>query len=183
MNDTLRERVARASVVHRRVRSRPRTHRRSGLVGASWSLRLVMKRSPLRRSKPLPRSGKGSGRRNGIRPVRRAGNARWDGVEWQRRVFAEHGRSCLGCGAPATDAHHICYRQVLRRELPDQPDAETDVRNGLPLCRQCHANHHARRVVLPVSVLPAALWEFAAGAGLVWWVERFYQGEKGERDG
>lgn len=49
---------------------------------------------------------------------------------WRRAVRAMRGDSCLKCGKPAAECHHVIKRRflVLRH----------DWRNGIPLCRECH---------------------------------------------
>lgn len=49
---------------------------------------------------------------------------------WRRAVRAMRGDSCMKCGQPAEECHHVIKRRflVLRH----------DWRNGIPLCRACH---------------------------------------------
>lgn len=138
-----------------------------------------MRRSALKRSKPLKRSGAGS--RNGIQPVRRAVSGVYDGVEWQSRVAGMHGMACWGCGGTATDMHHALDKQTLRRELDAGAYAVAvmDPANGIPLCRGCHAGHHAWLPRLSRELLADCHWEFAGRYGLVWLLERNYPGEGG----
>lgn len=131
-----------------------------------------MRRSELKRSAGLRRSGGGLSRRNGIKPVTRAA---YDGLEWRRRVFEMHGAVCP-CGRPASAAHHVCSKQALRRALPAEVFAVAvmDPRNGLPLCEWCHGQHHAALPRLGRDVLRWCHREFAVELGLGWLLDREY---------
>lgn len=128
---------------------------------------------------------------------------RYDGQEWRRLVFEDHadaftllsslgGRPgvvtcewCLLVGGemtPAEEAHHLLTRQSLRRSLPPAAYAVAamDPRNGIPLCRECHADHHSRRHPICRDALRPVAFEFAAelderfGTRLLAWLDRTY---------
>ena len=136
----------------------------------------------MKRSAGLRRSGGGLSRRNGIKPVTRAARGAYDGVEWRRRVFEMHGAVCVVSGAPATTAHHVIPKQVLRRELPPEvfEVAVMDPRNGLPLSDRVHAQHHAALPKLGRAVLQGCHREFAEGHGLGWLLDREYDEGNGQ---
>lgn len=68
--------------------------------------------------------------------------------------------SCACCGSrDRLVRHHVCYRAHVRREGGD----EWNPANALALATPCHEAHHARRRVLPVSVLRDENIAFAAG--------------------
>lgn len=51
-------------------------------------------------------------------------------AEVRRLAFAEHGRKCRKCGAPATDMHHARYDMATL--------VGSDLTHLHPLCRDCH---------------------------------------------
>jgi 5-methylcytosine-specific restriction endonuclease McrA len=57
---------------------------------------------------------------------------RW--LQTRNAVMARARWRCVECGAPATDVHHLTYERVGNERLSDL----------VPLCRDCHAEKHAR---------------------------------------
>jgi len=51
--------------------------------------------------------------------------------EFREGVFARDGHRCVGCGAPAVDAHHIIERKLW-------PDGGYFLDNGASVCEACH---------------------------------------------
>jgi hypothetical protein len=80
------------------------------------------------------------------------------------------GMPCAGgCDRPAVHGHHIITVQMLTRS-----DAPLWSRpNRMPVCAECHANHHNayRRLRLPSD---HPVWTYAMLLGLGWWIEREY---------
>jgi len=83
-----------------------------------------------------------------------------------------HGKRCVSCGAPATEAHHAIEAQYLRRHYPLHV---YDTRNAVPVCGRCHANHTAATRRLPRACLPVEAETFAAALGLTHLLERYYR--------
>lgn len=110
-----------------------------------------VKRTPLKRRHP------GSA---AAAPAKRARLSR----EFRERVTAP-GR-CAVCGtAGPLDAHHVIRAQVMKRHgLP----AETVYHPlaGIPLCRTCHARHHAFVARIPRHLIPAETVTFLEAVGL-----------------
>lgn len=118
--------------------------------------------------------------RNGIKPVTRSKQERWDGEAWQVSVALWHGTRCAVCGDPAHAAHHVITKNLLKREIGAGGRYEAairDSRNGLPLCDYHHDRHHSRQEPLCLSLLGAGHWEFAEEHNLLWWIERTYNQE------
>lgn len=159
-----------------------------------------MKRSPLKRTASLSPRGKGGAcppkpsgaERNGIAtPKHRVSG--YDGQEWQRRVIESYTDAftvlsgwvacewCLftnGHLVPAEEAHHLLTKQVLRRELDRgvYEVAVMDPRNGMPLCKTCHAAHHSRQSPIHHSALRDEAFEFAREHKLLAILNRTYPG-------
>mgnify|MGYP001602712452 CR=1 FL=1 len=77
---------------------------------------------------------------------------------------------CVITGLKAADAHHVIPQQMCRRRgIP-----VWDHRNGIALCKRTHDRHHSRLELIPYSVLPSSVLEFAAEHELGWYLERFY---------
>lgn len=55
--------------------------------------------------------------------------------EFREGVFARDSNTCVHCGSPAKDAHHL-----IERRLWDQPGEEGGyfLDNGVSLCSDCH---------------------------------------------
>lgn len=119
---------------------------------------------PLARRKPLRA-------RRSRRPASEAG--------WHEEIL---GSVCVACEErPAVEGHHIIRVQVLRREAETRgfvlADVIWDRRNRLPLCRECHAEHHSGKRRLSHDLLyRVARWvyDFAEGLDLEWVLERDY---------
>lgn len=91
-------------------------------------------------------------------------------------------RQCEVCdGEPAAHAHHCVREQLLRRFARtygfDYGTARFDVRNRLWVCESCHEAHHRASRRVPLSALPARVWEFAREHKLDWALEREYRSE------
>jgi hypothetical protein len=97
-----------------------------------------------------------------------------------------HGAVCLASGEPAVDAHHCIYFQTLKVELSGRVDGRVmrailaDPRNGAPLARTPHFEHHHGTRRLEREVLPASVFVFASeldtrfGTRLLAWIDRTY---------
>ncbi len=83
---------------------------------------------------------------------------------------------CVGCGALAEQLHHVVYQQELRRVGADA----SDPRGMVPVCVQCHAEHHGRQRPLLSCTLSSASFGFALetlGAGPAYeYLRRRYAG-------
>ena len=85
-----------------------------------------------------------------------------DGVtDRHREWLATRGSQCTRCGigVGAIDLHHVVYEQHVR----DAGGEVYDPRDGLTLCRVCHAAHHGQqdRGKVPLSLLRDENYEFA----------------------
>ena len=68
---------------------------------------------------------------------------------------------CRNCGAQPTGQgplgalhlHHVIPRSMCKA-------TQTDLRNGIPLCRQCHIGWHERILTIPRTVFTQEEWEF-----------------------
>lgn len=83
------------------------------------------------------------------------------------------GRRCAQCHGRAVQLHHVLYRQHVPRELLH------DSRNLLPLCVDCHANHHGIHS-LSLRLLTDANYEFARevkGAAAYDYLRKRYGGD------
>ena len=99
----------------------------------------------------------------------------------------QSGAACVcGCGERAVQRHHAIYVQELRRVAgPRSVEREmqliSDARNLLPIAHRCHERHHTRFGVLPLTVLPDSVFEFAVevlGAGAAYeYLRRHYAGD------
>ena len=96
-------------------------------------------------------------------------------------------RRCVcGCGRKkGLHRHHVVYQQELRRiagtEVARAMTLAMDPRNIVLVAFRCHGQHHARREVLPLRVLPDSVFEFALevlGAGRAFeYLRRHYAGD------
>lgn len=60
--------------------------------------------------------------------------------EWRKKVFERDNGTCqnIQCGSTRNpEAHHIL-------NFADYPEERTNVKNGIILCKICHANYHKR---------------------------------------
>lgn len=102
----------------------------------------------------------------------------------ERRWYAGAAKACAHCGGRDRLAlHHCLYRQHVKAAAGDV----WDPRNALTLCAWCHSGHHGgrRARVLPLSVLPDSVFEFAAevlGERAHGWLRRRYVGEDARLD-
>lgn len=100
------------------------------------------------------------------------------------RSWWEHvakNRPCVVCGRPdRVQGHHVvsqeALRKVARRFGYDLATVLWDRRNGIAVCEGCHSAHTGAKKRLPISVVPAAAFEFADEMGLRWQIERDYVG-------
>lgn len=93
------------------------------------------------------------------------------GSEWRR---AWQGKRCAVCAQhQACHGHHIVYMQHLRRERAPL----WDPRNCLPVCFNCHGQHHNSRRKISVSQLPKQAFEFADEFGFSYYFDRYYAEE------
>ena len=94
-------------------------------------------------------------------------------------------RCFCGCGRPAIQQHHVIYRQELKKAAGTDPAARkkliSDPRNLVWVASPCHGRHHSRHTVFPLTLLPDAVFEFAAevlgaGPGYIY-LEKRYGGD------
>lgn len=101
----------------------------------------MMRRSPLRRSRPKP----------------------VDRNDPQRQLWkTSHAGFCqCGCGrfAMHLERHHVLDLQVLKRE--HREDVAWDARNAMLLHPQCHGRHTSAMRRIPLSSVPEAALAFA----------------------
>lgn len=76
------------------------------------------------------------------------------------------------------EAHHILEKEKLKR-LGLPPEAVHDPRNALCLCVHHHDQHEHHRERVPRGLLPAGTFEWAAGHGVEWLLDRTYPKEDG----
>ena len=65
---------------------------------------------------------------------------------WSQIVLRKGNYRCLVCGKEAVHSHHFIFKSqslVLR----------FDVRNGIPLCRECHASIHFRQDPITIGII------------------------------
>lgn len=127
---------------------------------------------------PKPQKTRPQWRR--VKPIKPSRNRR---IPTPEEWFIEiRGSVCVACEEPpAEEAHHIIRVQVLRREAWARKyqleDVIWDRRNRLPLCKECHADHHSGKRRLSHELLyRVARWvyEFAEDLGLESALEREY---------
>lgn len=85
---------------------------------------------------------------------------------WDATVVGK--RCACGCGRWASeDPHHVLREQMIKREVAParRDEARWDPRNALPLAAECHSRHHDGDP-LPVSIVPASVFDFARDYGL-----------------
>lgn len=87
-------------------------------------------------------------------------------------------RCCQMCGKTGTywHPHHVVYEQHLKGA--GQP--VYDERNVMRLCIDCHASHHNRSKVIPLTKLSDTHIEYAfvaLGLGAEFYLEQRYEGE------
>lgn len=117
----------------------------------SWAYANVMRRTPLRRSTPLKRTGN-IARRKKMRPeseehaiARKA---------FREKVFAAHGKLCHFCGSEGNmDPMHVLPRSALNRFQRYAFAAE----NGRPGCRHCHTLQESGEYAFADDVIDGAL--------------------------
>lgn len=103
----------------------------------------------------------------------------WDAARaWKQTVLEMRGGLSWLSDEPATDPHHIVTRARLRQLAPQLGvGAEWllfDARNGMPLTRDEHANHHSRKRPILMGDLPERVFSFVADYGLQDWLARYY---------
>lgn len=76
-------------------------------------------------------------------------------------------RHCRACGRMASHLHHIVPRSKTKA-------GHRDLRNGLPLCFDCHRGWHDRRVTIPLTCLRRDELLLAVELANPVWVERNY---------
>jgi 5-methylcytosine-specific restriction endonuclease McrA len=59
----------------------------------------------------------------------------WGLISWSKSVRKRHNHICQVCGKPATLARHLFFRSLY-------PKLQFNLNNGIPLCRNCHAEIH-----------------------------------------
>lgn len=85
-------------------------------------------------------------------------------------------RCANGCGHRAVHRHHAVYAQHIRQH----GGSTRDPRALVPVCNGCHSAHHNAYRRLALTVLPDAVFEFAAellgGPGAHAYLARYYAG-------
>lgn len=135
----------------------------------------------MKRSSPLRRRKKGGPPRHGLGCVNRDLEKQFQ-YDWGHAVlFTGRGRKrgCVVCNRPADDAHHVVYK----RDLRDRGLFCWDIRDGLPLCRDCHDGHHySPQAVVTLEHLTDANLDYAfevLGAYAYDYLRRRYPGPDG----
>lgn len=95
-------------------------------------------------------------------------------------VKAKGEAACRACGATPTGTgpmgalhlHHAIPRSMCKA-------TKTDLRNGIPLCRACHAGWHDRQVTIYRDAFTVAEWAFLLTVDLLGqevgpWLDRHY---------
>lgn len=80
--------------------------------------------------------------------------------------------ACRNCGKKAVELHHAIPRSKCR-------SIKADLRNGIPLCMECHRGWHGKKVVITRSVFTEEEWEFLTSVVLTGestsaWLDRHY---------
>lgn len=155
-----------------------------------------MKRSSLRRGKPL-------NRRRGLAPKkpRRPAGAQgfnqhppsWTRHRVEFRVKTCGGKVCAVCQKRTClplDPHHVLAQRYIRRYVSAQRGLDTeqreellisllfDPRNGMPVGRPCHEPHEKAVCRIPWSLIPPSAIAFAQELDLEWLLERQYPKEE-----
>jgi hypothetical protein len=115
---------------------------------------------------------------------------------WHRHACAQapvvkRRKICPACGKPVTErnpleAHHVTAQESIKRYvkglgLDAQEAAETlarlrwDLRNGLAICRACHAAHTSGKRRLPLALVTMKARQFAHEIGLDHLLDRYYR--------
>lgn len=82
-------------------------------------------------------------------------------------ITAKGEEECRNCGCEADHLHHVVPRSKSKAGVDD-------LRNGIPLCFDCHRGWHDRRVVIPLWRLKPDELRFAAEISDDVWLERNY---------
>lgn len=135
----------------------------------------------------LKRRGNGDrrGRRNpAYKKGDRVGWHEW--IATREDLCAVCGRSRTGVGKKNSgrlEIHHAIYDQHIRAAGGNR----YDTRAGMTVCARCHKRHHLRSVVIPLVVVPDAVFGFASelfGAeGAYEYLRRYYAGEDPRLEG
>jgi hypothetical protein len=104
-----------------------------------------------------------------VKHGRYVGSHKWN-------VAAKGERRCRNCGkrpeARGLHLHHVIPRSMCRA-------TKTDLRNGIPLCSDCHGGWHDRRLVIYRDVFTQDEWAFLCavqltGQEVVPWLDVHY---------
>ena len=90
-----------------------------------------------------------------------------------------YGRSCRKCGSWSVELHHLLPRSKFsrrRKHLQDDPD------NCIPLCHQCHQDHHTTTKRVPRSMLLEEEVDFLRRHIHSGWIDLWYPEEEYETD-
>lgn len=82
-------------------------------------------------------------------------------------IITKGEKDCRNCGRPAVHLHHVVPRSKSKA-------GQRDLRNGIPLCFDCHRGWHDRRVIIPVTCLRVPELLLAVELTGPVWVERNY---------
>ena len=75
-------------------------------------------------------------------------------------LAAKPEKKCRVCPKPAVDLHHAIPRSLCPQ------DAKRDLRNGLPLCKECHARWHRRKLTIYRDVFRPDEWDYIVNVKL-----------------
>lgn len=140
--------------------------------------------SSVAQRKPLKRTSIKRGKR--IRPISEKRQAELEAIRAKQGPLAlawyeatAKKKVCVVCGSThKVQGHHVIAQQVLRRVARkfsyDVLVLLWDKRNGLAVCRDCHAAHTSAKKRIPRSCIPLPALEFAAELGLTYIIERDY---------
>jgi hypothetical protein len=137
--------------------------RRSGISAGAKSLA---------RGSTFVNQGDGLKRTGGIDSRGRPSSSRHRGPGYKVWRSNIAGKQCACCSRPAVDGHHVIYAQHLRANARET--FMWDLRNQLPLCRQCHDMHHRAQRRVPRELLRRENIAFARMLALGWLIEREY---------
>jgi hypothetical protein len=134
-----------------------------------------VKRSPLRRGKPLARTGKLNPGKKGFR--------KYDGQAEFRAAVLERDGGCQRLSPACSgrvDAHHLIEKGTLAKR--GVPELAADPANGIALCRWHHDAHHNRMCPLGWEHVPARAKDFADALNLTDYLTRVYLVKEDKHD-
>lgn len=152
-----------------------------------------MKRTPLTRSKGLARTSGLSRKPFKRKPPKPKGTDLDRASAWWVSVVGPLSarKPCVVCGATSNiEGHHIVSKQVIKRVARERRVGDAvreqwlwDDRNGMALCRLCHARHENANRRVPRDLVPVQARVFAAELGVSHLLDRYYPERTSESDG